>query len=116
MAQETITLDAAGKSLGRVASEAASFLRGKHRPDFAPQRFLGVLVLIVNAGKIKREGRKNVTMTFRRHTMHPGGFRIEPFAKRFSQNPAWVMRHAVAGMLPKNKLRKRFLRNLSVSV
>ncbi len=108
-------IDAENKPLGRVASEAASVLRGKNRPDFAPNKAPDVKVVITNADKIKITGKKLKQKEYVRHTMHPGGLRslkMEEVIKR--KGSGYVLERAINGMLPKNKLRKQMLKNLII--
>lgn len=109
-----IEIDASGKAVGRVATQVAMALRGKNKPGFAPHLDHGDAVTILNAGKVKFTGRKLVQKDYYHHTMHPGGIKRTPMQKVFTQNPTTVMRKAVNGMLPKNKLRKEMLKRLTI--
>jgi|SRR5579884_3434055 len=107
-------IDAADQVLGRVATKAASILTGKHRPQYAPFLVSGDHVVIVNAEKIRLTGQKLDSKVYRHHTLYPGGLR-EVSAKRvFESKPEQMIREAVLGMLPKNKLRKRMVKRLKV--
>jgi len=109
--REWLLVDAAGQRLGRLASRIAYYLRGKHRPDFAPQWNLGAAVVVINADKVVLTGKKATEKVYVRHTGYPGGQRHIPITR---MKPEEVIRHAVRGMLPKNKLQARMLRNLHV--
>src|SRR5215467_14198438 len=107
-------IDAADQVLGRVATKAATILTGKHRPQYAPFLVSGDHVVIVNADKIRLTGQKLDSKVYRHHTLYPGGLR-EIAAKRvFESKPDKMLREAVLGMLPKNKLRKRMVKRLKV--
>ena len=107
-------IDAADQVLGRVATKAASILIGKHRPHYAPFLVSGDHVVIVNADKIRLTGQKLDQKVYRHHTLYPGGLR-EVAARRVRESkPDKMIREAVLGMLPKNKLRKRMVKRLKV--
>src|SRR5215475_962279 len=107
-------IDATDQVLGRVATKAATILTGKHRPQYAPFLVSGDHVVIVNADKIRLTGQKLDSKVYRHHTLYPGGLR-EIAAKRvFESKPDKMIREAVLGMLPKNKLRKRMVKRLKV--
>lgn len=113
--QRTIhEIDAAGCSIGRVASLAVLFLLGKHKPSFEPRIDNGETVIIHNAGKALFTGRKLAQKDFYRHTMYPGGLKRTPLKRIFERNPGQVIRRAIEGMLPKNNRRKLLLRRLTV--
>ena len=107
-------IDAADQILGRVATKAATILTGKHRPQYAPFVLTGDHVVIVNAGKIRLSGQKLDKKVYRWHTLYPGGLRQVTARKLFESRPEKVIREAVIGMLPKNKLRKRMVKRLRV--
>src|SRR6059036_2503706 len=102
-------IDAAGQVLGRVATKAATILSGKHRPQYTPFLISGDHVIIVNAHKIKLTGEKLDKKVYRWHTIYPGGLRQVAARKLFERTPEKLIREAVLGMLPKNKLRKRMV-------
>lgn len=110
----TITIDAAGRAPGRVATEVAMVLRGKHKPDFVPYKITGDRVLVVNAGKLKFTGKKLEQKEYIHHTMHPGGLRRTPVKKVFAKDAPAVLRRAVYNMLPKNKLRNEMMKRLTI--
>jgi len=107
-------IDAADQVLGRVATKAATILSGKHRPQYAPFLVSGDHVIIVNAQKIKLTGEKLDKKVYRWHTLYPGGLREVSARKVFQSKPDKMVREAVLGMLPKNKLRKRFVQRLKI--
>src|ERR1043166_7308584 len=107
-------IDAADQVLGRVATKAATILTGKHRPQYAPFLVSGDHVIIVNAEKIKLTGEKLDKKVYRWHTLYPGGMREVSARKVFEGKPEKMIREAVFGMLPKNKLRKRMVKRLKI--
>jgi large subunit ribosomal protein L13 len=109
-------IDAADQVLGRVATKAATILIGKHRPQYAPFLMTGDHVIIVNANKIKLTGEKLDKKVYRWHTLYPGGLREIVAKKVFETKPEKMIREAVLGMLPKNRLRKRMVKRLKVYV
>jgi large subunit ribosomal protein L13 len=107
-------IDAADQVLGRIATKAATILQGKHRPRYAPFLVSGDHVVIINAEKIKLTGEKLDSKVYRHHTLYPGGLREVSARRVFETKPERVIREAVLGMLPKNKLRKRMVKRLKV--
>src|SRR5215475_4994974 len=107
-------IDATDQVLGRVATKAATILTGKHRPQYAPFLLSGDHVIIVNANKIKMTGEKLDKKIYRWHTLYPGGLRQVAARKVFESRPDRIIREAVLGMLPKNKLRKRMVKRLKI--
>jgi large subunit ribosomal protein L13 len=97
-------IDAEGKTLGRLASEAASILRGKHKPTFTPHVDTGDFVIILNADKIVLTGKKLQTKIYYRHSMHPGGLKKTVAADMLAKKPEQMLELAIKGMLPKNTL------------
>lgn len=112
MKQQTHTIDAAGKPLGRLATQIAILLRGKHKPDFLPHKDMGDFVIVKNIKKIKFTGKKPEKKKYYRHSGYLGGLKTVPLRKLFQQNPEEVLIKAVWGMLPKNKLRARIIKKL----
>ena len=112
MARKTHTIDATGKVLGRLAVEIAVLLRGKHKRDFVPYKDMGDFVIIKNVDKIKFTGKKMDQKKYYRHSGYLGSLKEVPLKKLFERNPAEVLRKAVWGMLPKNKLRKGQIKRL----
>jgi large subunit ribosomal protein L13 len=110
--RETHTIDATNKTLGRLASQIAVLLRGKQKPDFVPYKDMGDFVLVRNVEKIKITGKKMEQKKYYRHSGYPGGLKEIPLKTLFKKNPAEVLRKAVLGMLPKNKLRKKQINRL----
>lgn len=107
-------VDAQGKILGRLSTKIATLLMGKDKPYFVPHLDCGDYVVVVNAAKIQVTGRKAKQKLYYRHSGYPGGFRAIPFEKQMARDPAKIIRHAVAGMLPKNKLRDKRLARLKI--
>jgi len=112
MKRETHTIDAAGQPLGRLAVEIAVLLRGKHRPDFMPNKDAGDFVIIKNIEKIKFTGKKFDKKIYYHHTGYLGGLKETPLKTLFEKDPDRVLRKAVFGMLPKNKLRAKQIKRL----
>lgn len=114
--RDKIEIDAAGQSAGRVATRVAMALRGKNKAGFAPHIDNGAYVTVINSAGLKFTGRKLVQKDYYHHTMHPGGIKRTPMKKVFDQNPSSVLRRAVNGMLPKNKLRREMMKRLTIKV
>jgi large subunit ribosomal protein L13 len=106
-------VDADGLVLGRLASEVARILRGKHRPYFAPHVDTGDHVVVVNAAKVVLTGNAEEKFAYR-HSGYPGGLRQRSYAELLDQSPEEVVRRAVRGMLPKNTLGRQQLAKLKV--
>ena len=107
-------IDATDQVLGRIATKAATILTGKHRPQYTPFLLSGDHVIIVNVDKVKLTGEKLDKKVYRWHTLYPGGLREVAARKVFETRPEKMVREAVLGMLPKNKLRKRMVRRLKI--
>jgi large subunit ribosomal protein L13 len=107
-------VDAEGKVLGRLATQIASHLRGKHKPVFTPHVDTGDFVVVVNAEKIKFTGRKLDQKVYYRHSNYPGGLKSETLKERLESKPEEVIRDAVWGMLPKNRLGRTLIKKLKV--
>ena len=107
-------LDAEGKTLGRLASEAASILRGKKKPIYTPHVDTGDYVIIINAEKVEVTGKKRKEKIYKRHTGYPGGLREITFEKLQAKNPEEIIRHAVKGMMPKGSLGRQMYKKLKV--
>jgi len=112
--RKTYTIDASGKSPGRLAVEIARILRGKHKVDFSPHKDEGDVVIVKNVEKMRITGRKLDTKIYYHHTGYPGGLKETPMRKIFEKNPGEVLRRAVWGMLPKNKLRAKMIKRLKI--
>lgn len=109
-------VDAQGKTLGRVASEVAQVLRGKHKPSFVPNLDVGDFVVIVNCEKIHVTGRRLDQKLYYRHSGYPGGLYNRTLREMLERFPERVIRFAVKGMLPKGPLGRDMLRKLKVYV
>ena len=107
-------LDAEGKTLGRLASEAASILRGKKKPIYTPHVDTGDYVIIIIAEKVEVTGKKRKEKIYKRHTGYPGGLREITFEKLQAKNPEEIIRHAVKGMMPKGSLGRQMYKKLKV--
>lgn len=114
MERKTHTIDASNKVLGRLATEIAILLRGKNKPDFVPNKDMGDFVAVKNINKIRLTGKKKEKKIYYHHTGYLGGLKEIPFEKLFKKNPGEVLKKAVFGMLPKNKLRARQIKRLKV--
>jgi large subunit ribosomal protein L13 len=107
-------VDAAGKPLGRLASQIAAVLRGKHKPTFTPAVDTGDFVVVVNASKVKLTGQKLEQKHFYHHSGSPGGLRREPYRHLIERKPEFIIEKAVRGMLPKTVLGRRIMTKLKV--
>lgn len=107
-------IDAEGKPLGRLASEIAKILRGKHKPDFTPHVDTGDYVIVLNVEKIVLTGKKLDQKYYRRHSGYPGGLKETKYRHLMEKNPGKVLELAVKGMLPKNSLGRAMFKKLKV--
>jgi large subunit ribosomal protein L13 len=107
-------IDAKGKVLGRVATEAAKLLRGKHKSEFTPHLDCGDEVIVINAKDIVVTGRKLKEKTYTSYSGYPGGLKVKKLEVLMKQNPALVVEHAIWGMLPHNKLGRKIFKKLRV--
>ncbi len=114
--KEWVLIDAENLVVGRLASEVAKRLRGKHKPTFTPHSDCGDNVVIINAEKIRFTGAKMTDKEYVRHTGYPGGQRISTPKEMLAKTPGRVIEKAVKGMLPKNRLGRELFRNLHVYV
>ncbi len=112
--REWHVIDATDVVLGRLASQAARLLRGKHKPTYAPHVDTGDFVIIVNASKVALTGNKRETKTAYRHSGFPGGLKAVPYTTLLAQRPALAVERAVKGMLPHNTLGRHMLSKLKV--
>jgi len=112
--QEWHLVDADGKVLGRLASQVASVLRGKHKPMFTPHMDTGDFVVIVNAEKIRLTGRKTEAKSYFTHSGFMGGERIISYKEMLADHPERIIEHAVRGMLPHNRLGRRLIKKLKI--
>jgi large subunit ribosomal protein L13 len=107
-------VDADGLPLGRLASEVAVVLRGKHKPTFAPHMDMGDFVIVVNAEKVALTGDKKTSKLMYRHSGYPGGLTATPVGQQLDKDARKVIEKAVWGMLPKNKLGRQMIKKLKV--
>jgi large subunit ribosomal protein L13 len=107
-------VDAADQRLGRLASEVASVLRGKNKPNFTPSMDVGDFVVIINAEKITVTGKKRTQKLYRRHSGRPGGMKEETFEKLQARIPERIVEKAIKGMLPKNAMGRQLFTKLKV--
>lgn len=107
-------IDASNVVLGRLASQVAILLRGKHKPIFAPHMDTGDFVIVVNAAKVALTGAKLENKMAYRHSGYPGGIRAVPYSELLAKHPERAVEKAVRGMLPKNSLGRNTLRKLKV--
>ncbi len=107
-------VDADGATLGRLSTRIASALRGKHKTAFTDHLDVGDAVVVVNAGKVRVTGKKLEQKQYVRHSGYPGGFRTESLARLLERRPEEVIRRAVRGMLPRNRLGEKMIRKLYV--
>lgn len=112
--KEWVVIDATDQVLGRLSSQVAKILRGKHKPSYTPHVDCGDNVIIINADKVRLTGRKLTEKQYVRHTGYPGGQRFSTPKEVLQRKPIWVIEHAVKGMLPKNRLGAALFRNLYV--
>ena len=112
--RQWFVVDANGETLGRLATRIATLLAGKHKPTYATHMDTGDHVIVVNAGKITVSGDKLKTKFYARHSGYPGGFRQETLGDLLGRRPEEVIRRAVKGMLPHNKLGVQQLRKLKI--
>lgn len=107
-------VDATGKTLGRLASEIARRLRGKHKPEYTPHVDTGDYIVVINAEKVVVTGNKAKDKIYHRHTGYPGGLKSISFEKLIEKAPERVIANAVKGMLPKNPLGRAMFRKLKI--
>ncbi|HPT78738.1 MAG TPA: 50S ribosomal protein L13 [Candidatus Atribacteria bacterium] len=107
-------VDAKGKTLGRLSSEIAKILRGKHKPTYTPHVDTGDFVIVVNAAQVEVTGRKADKKLYRHHTHYPGGLKEITFSDLIEKDPTRVIYLAVKGMLPKGPLGRKMLKKLKV--
>ena len=107
-------LDAANKPLGRVATEAARLLRGKHKPIFTPNVDTGDFVIMINAGQAVLTGNKINQKVMYKHSGYPGGLKETPYSRLMAEKPERALEAAVRGMLPKNRLGRKMIKKLKV--
>jgi len=112
--REWFVVDAAGKTLGRLASEIAKILRGKHKPYYTPHLDCGDYVVVINAEKVKVTGKKLTDKIYYRHSGYMGGLKEIPLGKMLAEHPERVIELAVKRMLPQNRLGRKMLKKLKV--
>ena len=116
MQKQTHTIDATGRPLGRLASEAALLLRGKDKADFLRNVDAGSFVQVVNFKAVKITGNKMEQKEYYKHSCYPGGLRTTKLKNLWEKDPSEALRLAVYGMLPKNKLRPKMIKRLKISL
>jgi len=112
--REWFMVDANNQVLGRLASNIARILRGKHKPTFAPHQDVGDFVVVINAEKVKLTGKKVEQKTYHRHSGYPGGLKEISFQRMIQKHPDRVIENAVRLMLPKNVLGRKMIKKLKV--
>ena len=113
--QEWFVVDATDKTLGRLASEIARRLRGKHKPEYTPHIDTGDYIVVVNAEKVRVTGAKATDKMYHHHTGYPGGLKSYSFEKLIERAPERVLQRAVKGMLPRNPLGRAMFKKLKVN-
>ncbi|HEY3375566.1 MAG TPA: 50S ribosomal protein L13 [Candidatus Aquicultor sp.] len=112
--REWFVVDAAGVPLGRLSTQIATILRGKHKPMYTPNMDTGDHVIVLNAAKVALTGRKAQTKMYYRHSLYPGGLKEITFERMIKSKPERVIELAVKGMLPKNSLGRQMFTKLKV--
>ncbi|MBE0618670.1 MAG: 50S ribosomal protein L13 [Proteobacteria bacterium] len=112
--KEWFVVDAQGATLGRLATQVASILRGKHKPTYTPHADAGDFVVVVNADKVHLTGRKMDQKMYYWHTGYPGGIKGRTARQMLGRKPEEVFRRAVKGMLPKNNLGRQMMSKLKI--
>lgn len=107
-------IDASGRTLGRLATQIATLLRGKHKPTYSPYLDGGDFVVVVNAEKVVITGRKADQKMYYRHSGYPGGFKAIPYRRMMEKHPDRILRFAVKGMLPKTRLGRQQMTKLKI--
>ncbi len=107
-------VDVSGQVLGRIAPQIAKFLQGKHKVDYVPYLDTGDYVVVINAKKVVLTGKKPQTKVYTQYSGYPGGLKVITFQDLMEKKPEAIIKHAVSGMLPKNKLRDRRLARLFI--
>jgi len=107
-------IDASKQPLGRIATKVAVLLRGKSNPNFRPNVLSNNVVIVINAAAVRLSGSKSLSKIYTRYTGFPGGIKTQTFSTLRKSNPAAILRHAVRGMLPKNRLTSAWLSNLKI--
>ena len=107
-------IDVEGQILGRVASQVACILKGKHRPDYSPHMDLGDNVIVINADQVKITGNKSSQVYYQRYSGYPGGLKKINYEHMKAKKPEFIINHAVKGMLPKNVLGRKMIKKLHI--
>jgi large subunit ribosomal protein L13 len=107
-------VDAEGLTLGRLATEIARILRGKNKPQYTPHVDVGDFVVVVNADRVVVTGKKAEQKVYRRHSGYPGGLKTTSYERMMKRRPEEVLRKAVYGMMPKNRLARQQMRKLKI--
>jgi len=113
-ARRWFIIDADGRVVGRIATKIADVLRGKHKATFTPHVDTGDFVVVVNASKVRLTGAKLTDKVYHRHTGYPGGVRRTTASRMLDERPERVLRTAIVGMLPKNRLGRRLATKLKI--
>lgn len=112
--REKHVVDASGKILGRLATEVATILMGKKKPEFVPYLDTGDFVVVTNASRVRVTGKKMQDKVYVSHSGYPGGLKTETFDKKLTRRPEYIIEHAVKGMLPHNRLGRQMIKKLKV--
>jgi large subunit ribosomal protein L13 len=112
--RDWVIVDAEGQTLGRLATQIADTLRGKRKPEYTPHCDTGDFVIVVNAEKVVVTGNKRQAKLYYRHSGYPGGLKTRTFAEMQARRPEEIIRRAVKGMLPRNRLARRQITKLKV--
>jgi large subunit ribosomal protein L13 len=112
--REWFVVNAEGQTLGRLASQVAAVLRGKHKPQYSPAVDVGDFVIVINAEKVRVTGRKMLQKKYYRHSGYPGGLSEITLADQLERYPTRVIKAAVRGMLPRNRLGRKMFKKLKV--
>ncbi|HEU0018986.1 MAG TPA: 50S ribosomal protein L13 [Thermoleophilaceae bacterium] len=112
--RDWLVVDATGQTLGRLATQIATVLRGKHKPEYTPHCDVGDFVVVINADKIAVTGKKRDEKLYHRYSGYPGGLRSRTFAEMIDRRPEEPLRLAVKGMLPRNRIARAQLRKLKI--
>ena len=112
--REWYVIDAENQVVGRLASQVAAILRGKHKPSFTPHVDCGDYVIVVNADKARFTGKKETKKLYYRYSGYPGGLKTRTAKEMRQRRPIYIMEHAIKGMLPKGSLGRRMFKKLKV--
>lgn len=112
--RDWLLVDVEDQILGRAATQIASLLRGKHKPTFTPHMDNGDFVVVVNADKVRVTGKKAEQKKYYRHSGYPGGLKVQTYRQLMQRHPTRILKFAVKGMLPKNRLGRKLLKKLYI--